>query len=278
MKTQKPDAFSEFEGNTLEEILITLKEVSVLWTPKEISENSCDCICATCENITISKLRKRRDSEHSARKSEYMQTTKTLNKEASHTSNKNLLKGLSGFDQISFINTLREKHSPFHSQRKMTSAKDSLVNSGVGAYSSHAKVNFQEDELNKDNLQEKLKAAINNFSFNSGHSFRSRRATLAKADSHMDDMQNVFVFTVNLDQENFYLVSKLKELSDTKISMAHLENEITKTLYYEQYQRIHDISLGIKYAGFGILTLMLAEVRHVILFAFKGTRYPLYMK
>ena len=270
MKSKKPDAFSEFEVKTLEEILIVLKETSVLWSPSPKSDNLCHCECEKPTNITLAKIRHRREMANSARYSEHMQTIRTsidaydaVKQRTRYALKKYLTRSIPSFSKVREINAQREQDVTLHLQRTAIPAKHFVEISGSGV---HSDANINSEKDNKHSIQNYPKNVEakplndNDQSKNKRSTRRRRRAVVSNKKSHTEASHDVFVFTVNLDQENFYLVSQFKELSNAKISMSHLEDEITKTSYYQQYERVHDLSLGIKYAGFGILTLMLAEV------------------
>ena len=272
MKSQNPEAFGEFEGKTLEEVLIALKETAILWNPK--GDSVCDCHCDNVKkfNVTKAEQRKRRALKYGAMHTE----SKLAHNKLKSEENILLAKATHSLYQMSpqsnsfktyYVNNHHNKtdfQSPQLLQRKMK------LNSSSNA-DIYAKPLFPSNKI-RDILQnykgvakvmQASKDGRNHHVSLSVQKERARRAVDSSNTPTEKAIQDVFVFTVNLDEENFHIVSKFKELSDAKISISALEDEITKTAYYEQYQRIHDISLGIKYAGFGILTLMLAEVSFI---------------
>ena len=251
MKEQRPDAFNEFEGTTLEEILITLKETTVLWSKND--DTGCDCKCDSTNNV-ISRAKRdnmfskhvppmqhegRSDSETTIENKGTMdyQTLNKLNHDTIAKYNRIVYntissKGFYLFDV--FTNFLRIKNFYANSWQNSSQTDTHLVEP-----SPSSGVSFN------NSLTRRLS--------------RQRRAAIS-TNTYAKPYSDVFVFSVNNDQDNFHVVAKFKNLTDSQISMSQLEDKITKTAYYEDYKRIHVLSLGIKYAGFGILTLMLAEV------------------
>ena len=262
MKAQQPDAFSEFEGTTLEEILVTLKETTVLWSKNDVS--GCDCKSNSVNNV-ISRNKRDHDSHKrvSPMQQEENRASESMKNENDTVIKDTIYQMFAQLEHTIFARYMRVIYETISSKlfdlftffSNFTKIKHLYANSLLWQTTSQFK---RENDANLAETSPSSSVSFNN-SFTEKSIVRTRRAAISNK-PYGKPYLDVFVFSVNVDLDNFYVVAKFKNLSDAKISTSHLEDEITKTAYYEEYERIHVLSLGIKYAGFGILTLMLAEV------------------
>ena len=245
MKAQRPDAFREFEGTTLEEILITLKETAVLWSPSD--SPGCDCKCGSAKNVVS---RTKRDLVYPTHAPSMQFGGSNSETETSNTADvadtQPQRDTIARYRRLVYsVSNLFDIFSNFIEIQNMYA--NYLIWQNTSRTNSNDVKTPPSRNISVKDLQTKKMP------------LRPRRSAVS-TNTYLKPYSDVFVFSVNVDKDNFHVVAKFKNLSDTHISMSHLEDEITKTAYYEDYKRVHVLSHAIKYAGFGILTLMLAEV------------------
>ena len=136
--------------------------------------------------------------------------------------------------------------------------KDSTIGYDQGVLPQFNTVQFVPVDMKSETLALELPEATPKATSLTDHGIKSVRYRRSPT-QNFSFAPDIFVFAVNTDIENYYLVTEFNPLQDTNIS----QNVHTDILAFQkEYEKYQNISTSLTYVGFAIFSLMLLEVRN----------------